>query len=181
MIDGIPASVKEGDCPLFRTTNGIATAYTVSASSLIKVNLAPLEAKLVRRTWLAVLIGGLLPGVVLTQERPCPPRRHAKLPAITDSTYHKARKRLLAAGWQPVQRKSFDEATSDPDISYGNGRLFWRKGYVEVEACSGTGVAACSFLFKDAFGNRLRVQTAGQEVPRRKHYARVTGFEFVCM
>ena len=132
-----------------------------------------------RRLLLTVLFAGVLPGVVLTQERPCQPRRDAKLPAITDSTYHKARKRLLAAGWQPVQTKSFNEADSDPDISHGNGRLFWRKGYVEVEACSGTGMAPCSFLFKDAYGNRLRVTTAGEEVPRRKYYARVTGFEFV--
>ncbi len=101
-----------------------------------------------RRIWLAVLIVGLLPGIAWTQERPCSPRRHAKLPAITESTYHKARKRLLAAGWQPVQTKSFNEASSDPDISHGNGRLFWRKGYVEVEACTGTGVAACAFLLK---------------------------------
>jgi hypothetical protein len=133
-----------------------------------------------RKFLLVVLIVGLLPGAVLTQERPCAPRRHAKLPAITDSTYHKARKRLLAAGWQPVRTKSFNEADEDPDIAHGNGRLFWRKGYVEVEACSGTGIAPCSFLFKDAYGNRLRVTTAGEEMPRQKSYARVTGFEFVC-
>ena len=87
---------------------------------------------------LAVLTAGLLPGGALPQERPCQPRRHAKLPAITDSTYHKARKRLLAAGWQPVRTRSFNEASTDPDITYGNGPLFWRKGYVEVEACSVT-------------------------------------------
>ncbi|HEU4509180.1 MAG TPA: hypothetical protein VFR78_13115 [Pyrinomonadaceae bacterium] len=132
-----------------------------------------------RRLFLAVLITGLLPGVALTQEKPCQPRRHAKLPAITESTYHKARKKLLAAGWQPVRTKSYNEADTDPDISYGNGRLFWRKGYIEVEACAGTGMAPCSFLFKDAYGNRLRVTTAGEELPRRKAYARVTGFEFV--
>ena len=133
-----------------------------------------------RKLLLAVLIAGWLPAVVLTQEKPCQPRRHAKLPAITDATYHKARKRLLAAGWQPVRTKSFNEADSDPDISLGNGPLFWRKGYVEIEVCAGTGVAPCSFLFKDAYGNRLRVTTAGEELPRRKSYAQVTGYEFVC-
>jgi hypothetical protein len=133
-----------------------------------------------RRILLAILIGGLLPSLVLAQTRPCPPRKHARLPAILQSTYHKARKKLLAAGWRPVQTKSFKQASNDPDISHGNGRLFWRKGYVEVEACAGTGVAPCSFVFKDAFGNRLRVTTAGEELPRRKSYARVTRFEFVC-
>ena len=139
-----------------------------------------MEAKQMKRLLLAVVIAGLLPGGALPQERPCQPRRHAKLPAITDSTYHKARKRLLAAGWQPVRTRSFNEASTDPDITYGNGPLFWRKGYVEVEACSGTGMAGCSFLFKDAYGNRLRVTTEGEELPRRRAYARVTGFEFVC-
>lgn len=102
------------------------------------------------------------------------------LPAITESAYHRARKKLLAAGWQPLQTKSFNKAGADPDIASGNGPRFWRKGYVEIEACSGTGVAACAFLFKDAYGNRLRVTTAGEELPRRRYYARVTGFEFVC-
>lgn len=127
--------------------------------------------------WLALFIGGLLPVFALAQERPCRPVKHAKVPAIKESTYHRARKRLLAAGWQPVKT---NRARTDPDISYGNGPLFWRKGYVEIEACSGTGVAACAFLFKDRHGNRLRVTTEGEEVPRLKYYARVSGFKFVC-
>lgn len=133
-----------------------------------------------KRVWLIVLICGLVAGVVPAQDRPCRPRRHARLPAVSELTYHKARKRLLAAGWQPLRTKSFNEADDDPDISYGNGRLFWQRGYVEVEACSGTGVAACAFLFEDAYGNRLRVTTAGEELPREKSYARVTGYRFVC-
>ena len=48
------------------------------------------------------------------------------------------------------------------------------------EVCSGTGVAACAFLFKDAYGNRLRVTTEGEELPNEKSYARVNGFRFVC-
>lgn len=87
---------------------------------------------------------------------------------------------MLAAGWQPLRTKSYSEADTDPDIAYGNGRAFWKRGYVEVEACSGTGVAACMFLFRDAYGNRLRVTTAGEELPEKKAYARVTGFRFVC-
>ena len=137
-------------------------------------------ANFMRRRRLAILVGGLLPVIALAQERPCHPARHAKIPAIKESTYHKARKRLLVAGWRPVKTKSVNEAGTDPDISYGNGPLFWRKGYVEIEACSGTGVAACAFLFKDLHGNRLRVTTEGEEVPRLKYYARVTGFQFVC-
>ncbi|HJU55046.1 MAG TPA: hypothetical protein VJ715_10750 [Pyrinomonadaceae bacterium] len=133
-----------------------------------------------KRALIAILICGLATNVALAQNKPCRPAKHARLPAITELTYHKARKRLLAAGWQPLRTKSLNEADSDPDIAYGNGRVFWKRGYVEVESCSGTGVAACSFLFEDAYGNRLRVATAGEESPREKAYARVTGFRFDC-
>jgi len=118
--------------------------------------------------------------VAFAAEKSCKPSKHAKLPAVTEFTYHKARKALLSAGWQPLQTKSFNEANTDSDISYGNGALFWKKGYVEVEACSGTGIAACTFLFKDVYGNRLRVITAGEEYSKENAYARVTGLQFVC-
>ena len=133
-----------------------------------------------KSTRLVILVCVLLSGSAAAQDRPCRPPRHARLPAVTEMTYHKARKRLLAAGWQPLQTKHHNEADTDPDISHGTGRLFWRRGYVEVEACSGTGVAACAFLFKDAYGNRLRVTTAGEELFRPRAYARVTGYRFVC-
>ena len=133
-----------------------------------------------KRIWFAVLICVLATNIVFAQDKPCRPAKHARLPVITDLTYHKARKKLLAAGWQPLRTKSFNQSGNDPDIAYGNGSLFWKRGYVEVEACSGTGVAACAFLFKDAYGNRLRVATAGEELPKEKAYARVTGFGFVC-
>lgn len=133
-----------------------------------------------KRTLIAVLICSLATNIVLSQDKPCRPAKHAKLPAVTKLTYHTARKKLLAAGWQPLRTKSYNEADDDPDIAYGNGSIFWKKGYVEVEACSGTGVAACAFLFKDAYGNRLRVSTEGEELPEEKAYAIVTGFRFAC-
>lgn len=107
----------------------------------------------------------------------CKPATHAKVPAITEFTYHKARKALLAAGWQPLQTVRWPEV--DERLS-GQARAFWEKGYVEVEDCAGTGVAPCVFLFKDAYGNHLRVTTAGEEYPEEKSYAKVTGFQFVC-
>ncbi len=118
--------------------------------------------------------------ISFAQDKPCPSRRHAKLPPIAKLNYMRARKKLLLAGWQPLQTKSFNEASGDPDIQSGNGPLFWKRGYVELESCSGTGVAACSFLFKDTYGNRLRVTTAGEELPEEKVHASVTGFQFVC-
>jgi hypothetical protein len=133
-----------------------------------------------RRTLIAVLICGFAANIALSQNKPCCPGKHARLPAITELSYNKARKRLLTAGWQPLRTKFYNQADTDPDIAYGNGHVFWQRGYVEVEACSGTGVAACSFLFRDAYGNRLRVITEGEELPKEKAYATVTGFRFVC-
>lgn len=113
-------------------------------------------------------------------EKPYQPTKHAKVPIITSLTYHKARKALLIAGWQPLQTKSFNEASDDPDISSGNGKLFWEKGYVEIESCAGTGLAPCTFLFKDVYNNQLRLTTVGEEHPKQKVYAQITSFNFVC-
>jgi|CXWL01.1.fsa_nt_gi hypothetical protein len=115
----------------------------------------------------------------LGQER-CVPSKHAKIPAIYSLTYHKARPKLLAAGWQPFWTIHHNKAATDPNTSIGNGKIFWGKGYWEIELCAGTGLAPCTFLFKDAYGNKLRVATAGEEFPRQKAFARVTSFKFVC-
>jgi hypothetical protein len=113
-------------------------------------------------------------------EKACTPIKHAKLPVVAETTYHKARKMLLSTGWQPLQTKSFNDAKNDPDISSGNGSIFWEKGYFEVEGCAGSGVAPCVFLFKDVYGNKLRVTTTGEEYPKEKIFAKVTGTQFVC-
>src|SRR2546422_6236777 len=113
----------------------------------------------------------------MAQRKPCRPARHAKLPRVTGLTYQRARRILLEAGWQPLKTKS---SATDVDISYGNGPLFWRKGYIELEACSGTGVAACAFLFKDRYGNRLRVATEGEELPREDAHATENVSRFIC-
>lgn len=136
---------------------------------------------MMKKLWLTFLVCVLNTGVASAQDKPCRPQRHAKLPAVRKMNYHTARKKLLIAGWRPLRTKPPDVvAGDDPDIAYGNGKLFWDKGYVEVEACSGTGVAACAFLFTDAYGNRLRVNTAGEEFPEDKIYARVSRFRFAC-
>jgi hypothetical protein len=126
-----------------------------------------------------VLFWGVVASLALAQDKPCYPTRHIELPVITELTYHQARERLLAAGWQPKQTKSYNLADSDPDL-IGNGLMFWNRGYVEVEACSGTGLGACIFLFTDVYGNLLRVTTLGQEIPEENAFAKVVGFHFVC-
>ena len=135
---------------------------------------------MIKIAWLAAVTCCVAVGISSAQNKPCRPSKHAKLPPVTELTYSKARRRLLATGWQPFQTKSFNEAREDPAIKYGNGSLFWKRGYVELESCSATGVGACAFLFKDSYGNHLRVTTAGEELPKDRAYAKVTGFHFVC-
>ena len=125
---------------------------------------------------IAVLIWVSTAGITLAQDKPCHPHRHVRIPAIKGHDYYKARKRLFAAGWKPLRTKS----STSPDISEGNGPLFWGRGYTEIEACSGTGMGYCSFLFKDVYGNRLRVITEGEERPKEKLRAGVVGYRFVC-
>lgn len=110
----------------------------------------------------------------------CNVTKHSKIPSLNGLSYHKARTLLLSAGWQALQTKPNIPAKDDPDIGYGNGKEFWSRGYIEVEACSGTGLARCSFLFSDVYGNRLRVVTAGEEIPKEKESAKVTGWKFDC-
>ena len=80
---------------------------------------------------IAFLIHVLTANIVLSQTKPCP-GKHARLPAITGLTYTAARKKLLAARWQPVRTKSFNEVNSDDQE-----RIFWRRGYVELQDCGG--------------------------------------------
>ena len=100
---------------------------------------------------------------------------HIDVPVITGKTYHDARKALLSSGWQPIRTISYNEVNS-PDISYGNGEIFWSKGYVEIESCAGTGIAPCRFAFSDLYGNKLIVVTEGEEYPEEKTYATVSRY-----
>lgn len=131
-----------------------------------------------KRICLAVFLCAFSICAAQAEDKPCRPAKHAPVPEIKGLTYHSARQSILAAGWQPVQ--THDGADDDPDTSSGNGEIFWKKGYVEIEACAGTGVAPCAFLFKDVHGNKLRVTTQGEETPEEKHYATVNSFYFVC-
>jgi hypothetical protein len=95
---------------------------------------------------------------------------HAAVPAIKGLMYDKARKRLLASGWMPhVLRNKDGSMNLERSVMALGGRpdVYWRLGYKEVIDCSGGGVAFCFFYFADKFGNRLRVETEGEEWPER--------------
>jgi hypothetical protein len=71
-------------------------------------------------------------------------------------------------------------SATEARISYGNGPSFWRSGYTEVESCAVGGRSGCTFLFKDRFGNRLRVTTEGEENLEVNAHAHVNSLRFVC-
>lgn len=112
----------------------------------------------------------------------CPaPKRAVPIPTLKSLSYHRARARLFAAGWIPVQTKPRGvNPDNNPDISSGNGRLFWERGYLEIESCAGTGLSPCSFRWADKFGNQIRVVTRGEEMGERKVFATVSSSKFLC-
>ncbi len=132
------------------------------------------------RLCIAILLSASIASVAIAETRPCRPKRHAKVPAVKGLTYHKARKKLLDAGWSPRQTKDPATLSDDPDLASGNGKEFWQRGYVELDSCAGTGEAPCAFDFTDRFGNHLRVVTIGEESPDARAYATVKDAFFEC-
>lgn len=106
----------------------------------------------------------------------CKPKKHAKVPNISEKSYHQARKMLIANQWMP--NRTLSANSTESDLGFGNGWYFWSKGYKEVEACAGTGTAPCVFNFKDKYGNGLKVYTQGED--GGGFYARVSGYHFEC-
>lgn len=149
-------------------------------ATLVIFVFGPIQEQEMRAVYLFLTIATLWACTASAGDKPCYPTKSAKLPVITGMTYHRARQTLLLAGWQPRRTKAYTGTDQDPDISHGNGKLFWNRGYIEVEACAGTGVGTCSFLFEDVYGNRLRVITEGEELPKLKAHAVVVGYRFVC-
>ncbi|MEC5383714.1 hypothetical protein VSX64_23480 [Aurantimonas sp. C2-6-R+9] len=75
------------------------------------------------------------------------------VPLRDGDPYSSARRALGAAGWTP--------ARGGQDCG---GREDVCTAYQETEACSGTGLGFCSFVFTDGSGITLRVVTTGEDV-----------------
>ena len=88
---------------------------------------------------------------------------HSRIPNVDGLSYHDARVLIIEAGWQP--RNTWWPQQLGLQIEYGNGYEFWRRGYREIKAASGTGYAFCRFEFVDIYSNVLVVVTAGEELP----------------
>ena len=99
-----------------------------------------------------------------------------KVPPIKGKDYAEARKILINNHWKPVKTIILDEDGDSPNLS-GNGRIYWPKGFYEVENCSGSGLAVCTFIFKDKNNNKLRVVTDGEEFPEENIQASVHSYK----
>lgn len=74
-----------------------------------------------------------------------------------------ARAALLKAGWMPVR---IDERMADGtrENQFGDARLFFDAGYVEVQECTGTGTNPCILNYQKD-GKCLQVITVGEYHP----------------
>lgn len=98
---------------------------------------------------------------------------------IKGLTYHEARPIIMGVGWEPLQ--TLQEGTEDYEqgAMSGNGTTFWNKGYHELQTCSGTGSAYCTFLFQNKNGSRLRIVTKGEEHEKYSSFAKVAGYRLM--
>lgn len=108
---------------------------------------------------------------------PQPPlANHTPIPKIAGTTYDDARARLVDAGWQP--RLHHWSYASEPGMQYGNGLIFWQRGYHEIIHASGTGLGHCTFGFHDVYGSKLVIVTAGEVDEERCADAYVWSWHF---
>lgn len=111
-------------------------------------------------TQVGTVAGNLIVNNNTKEAPPISTNGEASVPQIFGVIYDDARKRLIEAGWTPVQQNHLHIQELG---EYGNGKIFWERGYWEVESCSGTGAGFCLFRFSDPRGRVLRVVTQGEE------------------
>jgi hypothetical protein len=95
----------------------------------------------------------------------------ANVPVVAGKSYDVARKILMKAGWQPHERHW--SHGDDPEVQSGNGPVFWKRGYRELEVCSGSSLAECRFEFIDPSERILVVVTEGEEDEGGQYHATV--------
>lgn len=90
----------------------------------------------------------------LTSQSRTQPQRPASLPKFQKGEdYGAVRKKLMTSGWLPFHAKDADTCTN------GDARC---QGRSEMEACAGTGLAPCKFLWTRG-DQKLAICTVGEE------------------
>ena len=73
--------------------------------------------------------------------------------------YAQARTLLIRRGWQPVvNSEQVNNRVPGSTIDY-----LIKKGYTEIDDCSGTGLGLCLFHFRNSRGQNLFVSTANNQ------------------
>lgn len=167
-------NITQGNVAVFDGEKLLALAYGKSADEAAIGNLTTLEGGAVR-VWDGDVIGspvgdlrveadGIVRlGKLADEESVC--KGLANVPNVYGMSIDKARKALADKGWKPVRIK--------PDGESRQAGLI-KSGIVEVESCSGTGLAYCSFSYTGAAG-ALSVVTAGE-----KGLPNVVGYDAKC-
>ncbi|KVL63091.1 hypothetical protein WT01_06690 [Burkholderia cepacia] len=153
-------SITQGNVAVFENGKLIALAYGKSAEDTAIGRLAPLEGGAVR-IWDGDIApspagdlhvdrdGTLRLSRVADEDAVCKGR--AKVPNVYNMPIDKARKALIANGWDPVR----GGASGEPRQS-----ALVKRGIVETESCAGTGLAFCDFGYTGPAG-RLTLTTLG--------------------
>lgn len=154
-------SITQGNVAVFENGRLIALAYGKSADDTAIGKLAPLENGAVR-IWDGDIApspagdlhvdrdGTLRLSRVADEDAVCKGR--AKVPNVYNMPIDKARKALIANGWNPVR----GGASGEPRQS-----ALVRRGIVETESCAGTGLAFCDFGYTGPAG-KLTLTTVGE-------------------
>lgn len=86
-------------------------------------------------------------------------------PLRKGESFLEARAALLKDRWMPVR---IDERMADGtrENQFGDGRLFFDAGFIEVQECTGTGTNPCILNYQKD-GMCLRLVTEGEYLPER--------------
>ncbi|MGM3278180.1 PASTA domain-containing protein [Ralstonia sp. 24A2] len=155
-------SITQGNVAVFDHDKLIALAYGKSAEDTAIGNLIPLESGAVR-VWDGDITtspvgdlhvdadGTLRLSKIASEDAVCQGR--AKVPSVYGMPIDKARKALAAKGWNPVRAK----ASGDPRQA-----ALFKRGVIETDDCSGTGLAYCSYSYTSTVG-KLSLTTMGED------------------
>lgn len=153
-------SITQGNVAVFENGKLIALVYGKSAEDAAIGRLAPLEGGAVR-IWDGDIApspagdlridadGTLRLSRVADEDSVCKGR--AKVPNVYNMPIDKARKVLVANGWNPVR----SSASGEPRHS-----ALVKRGIVETGSCAGTGLGFCDFGYAGPAG-KLTLTTAG--------------------
>lgn len=155
-------NVTQGNVAVFDNDRLVALAYGKSAEDAAIGRLTPLEGGAVR-VWDGDIVespagdlhldadGTLRLARIADEDAVCQGR--AKVPNVYNMSIDKARKALAAKGWNPVRAKPEGETHQTTLI---------KRGIVEAEPCSGTGLGYCSFNYAGPAGT-LSLTTVGED------------------